>query len=89
MQGSAVFEEMIAGLFKLEMRYLSDSKVLYPLETSASKRFLSKLISVVQSMSTSDPNLPKLISFTASLARIVISQKNLYASEMAVSSLQN
>ena len=75
MKGEPVFEEIIVALFKMEMHYLSQNKVCYPLETSASKRFLSKLINLVQNKSIGDPNMPQLISFTASLARIIIIQQ--------------
>ena len=77
MGGASIFEEAIALLIQKEVHYISQQKVSYPLETSASKRFLSKLVSMVQNTQTERAGLPKLASYTSSLFKIIIQEKNL------------
>lgn len=72
MSGAPLFEEAIASLLKIEMAYLRDNKLSYAFGSSASKRLVSKFVSLVQSMAVTDESLPKLTSYTASLMRIVM-----------------
>ena len=87
MEGAPLFEETIALLMQKEVRYISQQKVNYPLETSATKRFLSKLVSMIQNTQTERTGLPKLVSYTASLFKIVMQEHNLNLSQMTVQNL--
>ena len=53
MSGEPIFEEAIASIIRLEMIYINKT-ACYPFETSASKRFIARLVSIAQNTPASD-----------------------------------
>ena len=72
MSGCPLFEETIASLVKLEVEAMVQKNDLQDLERSASFKFISKLITVIQNTPAAEETLPKMVSYTTSLVRILM-----------------
>ena len=65
-----LFEETIAELIRLEFDFLKESGISQM--GSASLRFITNLMSLIQNSSQSDPKLPSLVSYATSLIRLAL-----------------